>query len=129
MTRAILLQLSCHKITDAIMAMLHFETTDTTSDLMHFQQIQRIKVILTLEPELREKHSKLRQTKKRQTKNFRPVIFLFTRSMFSFLKVPLQEMLIRYLTTERNCVENKKVMMNFKRSCSIHRMMKWGNIA
>ena len=46
--------------------MLCFETTDTTSDLTHFQQIQRIKVILTLEPELREKHSKLRL---RQTKN------------------------------------------------------------
>ena len=46
--------------------MLHFETTDTTSDLTHFQQIQRIKVILTVEPELREKHSKLRL---RQTKN------------------------------------------------------------
>lgn len=38
----------------AIMAMLHFETTDTTSGLTHFQQIQRIKVILTLEPELRK---------------------------------------------------------------------------
>ncbi len=65
MTRAIVLQLSCHKITDAIMAMLHFETTDTTSDLTHFQQIQTIKVILTVEPVLREKHSKLwlQQTK------------------------------------------------------------------
>lgn len=28
--RAIVLQVSCHKITDAIMTMLHFETTDKT---------------------------------------------------------------------------------------------------
>ena len=54
--------------------MLHFETTDMTSDLTHFQQIQRIKVILTLEPELREKHSKLRlwQTKKRRSSSQTP---------------------------------------------------------